>query len=180
MDFSSYDNTRANRDVENSKNHKAPSGKVMEIPVTADEIMLAGGLGTTDDISSILPVARDSTDFEAGLLNIRQYEVLDDKTASGQSDPLTGIVEVHKFESKDTEDVHDYEPNDASVNLEASVTSDDVMRAGGFGATDDISSFLPVASDFTDFEANLRGAREYEDLVEEINRPGLGWTNEAK
>ncbi|KAK3014640.1 hypothetical protein RJ639_008708 [Escallonia herrerae] len=37
------------------------------------------------------------------------------------------------------------------VNMEAFITSNDVMRAGGFGARDDISSFLPVASDSTDF-----------------------------
>lgn len=64
--------------------------------------------------------------------------------------------------------------------MEASVVSDEVTRAGGFGARDDISSFLPVASDFTDFEAHIRGARDYEDPDEVISRPGLGWNNEAK
>ncbi|KAK9125173.1 hypothetical protein Scep_014019 [Stephania cephalantha] len=59
---------------------------------------------------------------------------------------------------------------------EASVTSDDVVRAGGFGARDDIGSFLPVAIDSTDFEASLRDARDYEEPQEQINRPGLGWT----
>ncbi|KAF7147357.1 hypothetical protein RHSIM_Rhsim03G0032200 [Rhododendron simsii] len=66
------------------------------------------------------------------------------------------------------------------VNMEASISSDDVIRAGGFGARDDISSFLPVASDSTDFEASLRDAREYEDPQEEICRPGLGWTAATK
>ncbi|GFY96184.1 hypothetical protein Acr_11g0004900 [Actinidia rufa] len=66
------------------------------------------------------------------------------------------------------------------VNMEASISSDDVIRAGGFGARDDINSFLPVASDSTDFEASLLDAREYEDPQEEIHRPGLGWTEATK
>lgn len=68
------------------------------------------------------------------------------------------------------------------VNMEASITADDVVRAGGFGARDDISSFLPVASDSTDFEAVIRDAREYEEPQDEISRPGLGWreTTETK
>lgn len=59
--------------------------------------------------------------------------------------------------------------------MEASISADDVMRAGGFGARDDISSFLPVASDSTDFEASLRDARDYEEPQKDICRPGLGW-----
>ncbi|KAK9154796.1 hypothetical protein Sjap_002276 [Stephania japonica] len=59
---------------------------------------------------------------------------------------------------------------------EASITSDDVVRAGGFGARDDIGSFLPIAIDSTDFEASLCDARDYEEPQEQINRPGLGWT----
>ncbi|XAR68473.1 hypothetical protein NMG60_11003597, partial [Bertholletia excelsa] len=66
------------------------------------------------------------------------------------------------------------------VNMEASISSDDVIRAGGFGARDDIGSFLPVASDSTDFEASLRDARDYEDPPEEICRPGLGWIKATK
>ncbi|CAK7342654.1 unnamed protein product [Dovyalis caffra] len=62
------------------------------------------------------------------------------------------------------------------VNMEASITPDDVVRAGGFGARDDISSFLPVASDSTDFEATILDARNYEEPQGEIHRPGLGWT----
>ncbi|XP_058738198.1 uncharacterized protein LOC131610305 isoform X2 [Vicia villosa] len=62
------------------------------------------------------------------------------------------------------------------VNMEASITPDDVIRAGGFGARDDISSFLPVASDSTDFEASIRDARDYEEPQGEVSRPGLGWT----
>ncbi|KAI7992110.1 hypothetical protein LOK49_LG12G02705 [Camellia lanceoleosa] len=66
------------------------------------------------------------------------------------------------------------------VNMEASISSDDVIRAGGFGARDGIGSFLPVASDSTDFEASLRDARDYEDPQEEICRPGLGFTKATK
>lgn len=62
------------------------------------------------------------------------------------------------------------------VNMEAAITSDDVMRAGGFGARDDIGSFLPVASDATDFEASLLDARDYEEPQGNISRPGLGWS----
>lgn len=61
------------------------------------------------------------------------------------------------------------------VNMEASITTDDVLRAGGFGARDDIGSFLPVASDSTDFEAAIRDARDYEEPEGETQRPGLGW-----
>ncbi|GAV60418.1 hypothetical protein CFOL_v3_03949 [Cephalotus follicularis] len=66
------------------------------------------------------------------------------------------------------------------VNVEASISTDDVIRAGGFGARDDISSFLPVASDSTDFEATIRDARGYEELQEETCRPGLGWIEATK
>lgn len=66
------------------------------------------------------------------------------------------------------------------VNMEASITPDDVIRAGGFGARDDISSFLPVASDSTDFEASIRDARDYEEPQGQISRPGLGWTGATK
>ncbi|CAN6867066.1 unnamed protein product [Brassica oleracea] len=61
------------------------------------------------------------------------------------------------------------------VNMEASISEEDVIRAGGFGAKDDIGSFLPVASDSTDFEESLRSARDYEEAQEEVQRPGLGW-----
>ncbi|XVF07170.1 hypothetical protein REPUB_Repub06bG0115400 [Reevesia pubescens] len=61
------------------------------------------------------------------------------------------------------------------VNMEVYVTAEDVIRAGGFGARDDISSFLPVASDWTDFEASIRDARDYEEPLGDVSRPGLGW-----
>ncbi|TKY62652.1 hypothetical protein E2542_SST12510 [Spatholobus suberectus] len=66
------------------------------------------------------------------------------------------------------------------VNMEASITPDDVIRAGGFGARDDIGSFLPVASDSTDFEASIRDARDYEEPQGQVSRPGLGWTGATK
>ncbi|KAH7677181.1 hypothetical protein IHE45_07G065800 [Dioscorea alata] len=62
------------------------------------------------------------------------------------------------------------------VNMEAVIKTDDVVRAGGFGATDDIGSLLPVAVDSTDFEASLRDARDFEEPQGETLRPGLGWT----
>ncbi|XP_020591975.1 uncharacterized protein LOC110032629 [Phalaenopsis equestris] len=82
----------------------------------------------------------------------------------------------------------DYKKNSASksesandsVNMEAIVTADDVVRAGGFGARDDIGSFLPVAADSTDFEASLLEAQSFEETQEEKKRPGLGWTKEME
>lgn len=66
------------------------------------------------------------------------------------------------------------------VNMEATITPDDVIRAGGFGARDDISSFLPVASDSTDFEASIRDALDYEEPQGKVSRPGLGWNELTK
>lgn len=61
---------------------------------------------------------------------------------------------VHHGVSKDmVSDVNTGMSVSAEMNMEAPITSDDVMRAGGFGARDDIGCFLPVASDSTDFEA---------------------------
>ncbi|KAL9249195.1 hypothetical protein AKJ16_DCAP22837 [Drosera capensis] len=65
------------------------------------------------------------------------------------------------------------------VNMEATITSDDILRAGGFGARDDLNSFLPAASDLTDFEASLNDACEYEEPQGVSDRPGLGWTTKA-
>lgn len=76
------------------------------------------------------------------------------------------------------------------VMEEAAIKVEDVIRAGGFGARDDISSVLPVAMDSTDFEASLRYARDYEEentdqdssKIEQGNttRAGLGWINTSK
>ncbi|KAF9607785.1 hypothetical protein IFM89_000132 [Coptis chinensis] len=51
-------------------------------------------------------------------------------------------------------------------------TSVDVVRAGGFGARDELGSLLPVAIESTDFEASLRDARDYEEPQGETNSPG--------
>lgn len=61
------------------------------------------------------------------------------------------------------------------MNMEAAISADDVMRAGGFGAKDDIGSLLPTAMDATDFEASLRDARDFEGEKEQPSRPGLGY-----
>ncbi|WOK96805.1 hypothetical protein Cni_G05513 [Canna indica] len=62
------------------------------------------------------------------------------------------------------------------VYTDVTLSLDDVIRAGGLGARDDISSVLPVAIDSTDFEASLRDARDFEEPQGQIRRPGLGWT----
>uniref|UniRef100_A0A5B7BVY0 Uncharacterized protein n=1 Tax=Davidia involucrata TaxID=16924 RepID=A0A5B7BVY0_DAVIN len=101
--------------------------------------------------------------------------------------PLEDVVQINKGDSKGGENstkdgaqIDMDASGEVNINMEASISSDDVIRAGGFGARDDISSFLPVASDSTDFEASLHDARDYEDPQEEICRPGLGWTEAAK
>ncbi|EES18439.1 hypothetical protein BDA96_09G194100 [Sorghum bicolor] len=65
--------------------------------------------------------------------------------------------------------------HEADVNMEASISTEDVIRAGGFGAKDDIGSLLPTAIDSTDFEASLRDARDFEGEKEAPSHPGLGW-----
>ncbi|KAI3471717.1 hypothetical protein Pfo_028367 [Paulownia fortunei] len=151
--------------VHEFRKHEAPAprdtfGEVnMEVPFTADEVM---GLEALE----LLMISVDH------LHNVRGYEDSEGKIA-GQSDPPTDILEVGKVDVKDI----DMLKSMWLLNLKMPLS---MTRAGGFGATDDISSFLPVASDFTDFEAYLRDARDYEDLDEEISRPGLGWTSETK
>ncbi|EYU18689.1 hypothetical protein ABFS82_10G159800 [Erythranthe guttata] len=167
MEFGSYENTQDKGSSSSKKDTPAPGDTVGEVNaearITADEVILAGGFGATDDISTILPIARDRTDFEDHLRKVEGYE----DSAERLSDPPKNINNNGKDAACE------------AVNMEASVTSDEVTRAGGFGARDDISSFLPIASDFTDFEANIRDARGYEDLNEEIKRPGLGWSSET-
>ncbi|KAF0923375.1 hypothetical protein E2562_006282 [Oryza meyeriana var. granulata] len=69
--------------------------------------------------------------------------------------------------------VNSHESGD--VNMEAAISAEDVLRAGGFGAKDDISSLLPTAIDSTDFEASLRDARDFEGVSEKPSHPGLGY-----
>lgn len=84
-------------------------------------------------------------------------------------------IQANKLNTRESDDhVH---MDSGDVNMEASISAEDVMRAGGYGARDDISSFLPVASDSTDFEASLRDARDYEEPQKDVCRPGLGWTD---
>ncbi|KAL0339707.1 UNVERIFIED_CONTAM: hypothetical protein Sradi_4487500 [Sesamum radiatum] len=124
------------------RKHEVPaprdaSGEVnMEVSVTADDVMRAGGFGTSDSISSLLPVASDFTDFEDHLQRVQGYEDSVDKIAGGKSDPSKEVQEVGKVHVKDI----DNGERDAfeAVNMEASVTSDEMIRAGGFGATDNI------------------------------------------
>lgn len=140
----------------------------MEVSVTADEVMRAGGFGATDDIGSMLPSATDCTDFEDHLRDARGYEESKDTI----TEELSDIRIIDKVEVGET---HRSQDGYEAVNMEASLFSEDVIRAGGFGATDNIGSFLPVASDYTDFEENLRDARGYEEYEEKHARPGLGW-----
>ncbi|KAK6945251.1 hypothetical protein RJ641_026353 [Dillenia turbinata] len=88
-------------------------------------------------------------------------------------DPIAGESVAHGAAIEDID-------NSGDVNMEAYIMPDDVIRAGGFGAKDDIGSFLPAAIDSTDFEASLRDARDYEEPQGEISRPGLGWTEERE
>ncbi|XXG53103.1 hypothetical protein AAC387_Pa03g1256 [Persea americana] len=101
---------------------------------------------------------------------------------SQDSDALKlNVNMVSSIEKGDSTKDGDYENKIAGeVNMEAALTTDDIIRAGGFGATDDISSFLPVAVDSTDFESSLRDARDFEEPQGEISRPGLGWAEEPK
>ncbi|KAK6244220.1 hypothetical protein QUC31_010629 [Theobroma cacao] len=102
---------------------------------------------------------------------------VEDASKALPSSPIND-VQVHTVAWKgggiDEETLQNVE-TPGEVNMEVSVTAEDVIQAGGFGARDDISSFLPVASDWTDFEASIRDARDYEEPQGEVHRPGLGW-----
>ncbi|XP_073317426.1 uncharacterized protein [Primulina huaijiensis] len=154
----------------------------MEAPVSGDNVVPAGGFGATNDISSSVSCAGGFTDMEAHLQNDQEYGDLDGKN-SGPSTSVEDIPEVCEIDFKGNENVGEHVtlPGDSceAIYMETSPTADEVLRAGGFGATDDISSFLPVASDFTDFEAHIRDVEDYEDLEKETVRPGLGWTNDS-
>ncbi|GJN13218.1 hypothetical protein PR202_ga31564 [Eleusine coracana subsp. coracana] len=104
------------------------------------------------------------------------------KAQQGNRDALTDSVpsqdlETLKLDSdsdaKKTSPVNGHES--ADVNMEAAISTEDVVRAGGFGARDDIGSLLPTAIDSTDFEASIRDARDFEGEKEEPSHPGLGW-----
>ncbi|CAO2822328.1 unnamed protein product [Amaranthus hypochondriacus] len=86
---------------------------------------------------------------------------------------VTDSQSVSKVVRQDEPRHSDYPSTE--VSMEATINPEDVIRAGGFGARDDISSLLPIASDSTDFEASLLDARGYEEPQGEQRRPGLGW-----
>lgn len=121
-------------------------------------------------------IVQDSHDVSTSVDRVQpETELADDGKHHSSTDTMQG----NKVDTRGHVNVEHSEDNadmgSADVNMEASISADDVMRAGGFGARDDISSFLPVASDSTDFEASLRDAREYEEPQKDICRPGLGW-----
>jgi hypothetical protein len=65
------------------------------------------------------------------------------------------------------------------VNMEAPISTEDLARAGGLGARDDLASPMPTTVDATDFEESLMDAREYEDKEGDAEaalhlHPGLG------
>ncbi|KAJ1263491.1 hypothetical protein BS78_09G188900 [Paspalum vaginatum] len=85
---------------------------------------------------------------------------------------------LKQFAVSDVGNISPINGHEADVNMEAAISTEDVMRAGGFGAKDDIGSFLPTAIDSTDLEASLRDARDFEGEKEAPARPGLGWKGE--
>ncbi|CAN6444184.1 unnamed protein product [Victoria cruziana] len=188
----------------------------MEAPILMDDLILAGGLGATDDIGSAFPAAVDFTDFEESLCYARGYEepeVDESGTGRGLNSCKSGDINMEAPISMDdviragglgaTDDIGSAVPGSVDYthieaahgyieeyedpqqdeyvcqgdepSIESVLSSDDLVRAGGFGAKDDLSSFLPAAIDSTDFEASLRDARNYEEPQGEVSRPGLGW-----
>lgn len=94
-------------------------------------------------------------------------DILQHVTDNNDQSIKDGVMEQHI--------VANNEDDTGEINMEAAIKADDVLRAGGYGARDDIGSFLPVAIDSTDFEASLRDARDFEEPQGETSRPGLGW-----
>ncbi|XP_062231761.1 uncharacterized protein LOC133929145 [Phragmites australis] len=104
-----------------------------------------------------------------------------------QAQPKKADAVTDSVPSQDQETLKQFSDSDAGnislvnvheagdVNMEAAISTEDVVRAGGFGAKDDIGSLLPTAVDSTDFEASLRDARDFEGEREEPSHPGLGW-----
>ncbi|KAJ7298981.1 hypothetical protein O6H91_Y339200 [Diphasiastrum complanatum] len=69
----------------------------------------------------------------------------------------------------------DSAPVGVDFEMEVPITEEDMIRAGGLGARDNLSSLLPSAMDATDLEASLRDAWSYENAEgNKISRPGLG------
>ncbi|RZR84620.1 hypothetical protein BHM03_00011474 [Ensete ventricosum] len=81
------------------------------------------------------------------------------------------------MEGNNGKDIEQKNKDDTRVAYtDVTISTNDVIRARGLAARDDISSFLPVAIDSTDFVASLRGAHDFEEPEGEMPRPGLGWT----
>ncbi|KAK9726061.1 hypothetical protein RND81_05G187400 [Saponaria officinalis] len=111
---------------------------------------------------------------EKNVDNIPEERVLAQDTRDSYTNTLK-----HGKDGEDKEAPQHSVPSE-EVNMEAAITSDDVIRAGGFGARDGLSSVLPIASDSTDFESSLLNMREYEEPQGERRRPGLGWTEDKE
>ncbi|CAN6346331.1 unnamed protein product [Urochloa humidicola] len=92
--------------------------------------------------------------------------------------PSHDLETLKQFSDSDAGNISPPNGLEADVNMEAAISTEDVMRAGGFGAKDDIGSLLPTAVDSTDFEASLRDARDFEGEKEAPAHPGLGWKGE--
>lgn len=124
----------------------------------------------------------DQAEIKAEVDAVKNSSDPENSNAEGKASDSEGediVDELQPTSRIETEDVTKHGIQEKVVgdfNIEATITEDDVQRAGGFGATDDIGSFLPVALDSTDFEASLRSARDYEEPQGEVSRPGLGWS----
>lgn len=124
----------------------------------------------------------DRAEIKAEVDAVKNSSVAENSNAEGKASDSEGediVDELQAISQIETEDVTKHGIQQKVIvdfNIEATITEDDVQRAGGFGATDDIRSFLPVALDSTDFEASLRSARDYEEPQSEVSRPGLGWS----
>ncbi|URE19816.1 hypothetical protein MUK42_12327 [Musa troglodytarum] len=95
----------------------------------------------------------------------------------GSTEKDSKNISDHHMEGNNGKVVEQKNKDDTSAAYtDVAISADDVIRAGGLGARDDISSFLPVAIDSTDFEASLRDARDFEEPQREMPGPGLGWT----
>ena len=55
------------------------------------------------------------------------------------------------------------------VDMSAPITADDLARAGGLGAKDDMGHALPVAVDATDFEEELMGLEGASDAKGKVH-----------
>ncbi|KAK1318382.1 hypothetical protein QJS10_CPB04g00452 [Acorus calamus] len=111
--------------------------------------------------------------------NLESYNIMGEKASPRQDtdNPKNGGGTKEEVKGNDVKLMINTETEDTTgeVNMEAAIAADDVIRAGGFGATDSINNFCPVAMDSTDFEASLRYAREFEEPQGDTSRPGLGW-----